>query len=304
MECAKCGTHFFGQNVEEVQRLICPKDGHPHYIDDQDFWSLPHLDAGRTMVALDCEMVLTSRGSELAQIVVIDENGQQLALLNVRPKGVITDLLTKFSGIRSVEELTGPNSIEFEELPYQLADLRITANTYVVGHGLESDFKAMRLFHKNVIDSAILFHHAELGVKRQKLSTLTALHLGRSIQQVAHDPSEDAIAALDLVKLYLHQVFDMDTLYRGAFLAKLDLNLPARQHPRQVATRAPKNFVRNEERMCHQCGHVGHMKSSCPARKGKRQWPGGTKSSGTTGQSDSSKKILRKSPNSTRSGSQ
>lgn len=268
VECAKCQNHFFNQTAEEVEKMICPIDRHPHYIDDQSLWSLPRLNAGRIMVALDCEMILTSRGSELAQLVIVGEDGEQLALWNIKPKGVVVDLLTKFSGIRSIEELI-QNSIDFEDLPYLLADLGVTADTYIIGHGLESDFKAMRLYHQNVIDSAILFHRAELGAQRQKLKTLVNLYLGRQIQEDCHDPSEDAVAALELVKLYQHSMFDMNALCQQVCITKSDLNLPVRYLAihRHEALRPPQNFVPNEARTCHGCGQIGHMKSNCPHKK-------------------------------------
>lgn len=221
------------------------------------------------MVALDCEMVQTDRGSELGHIVVVDELGQQIGAWHVRPQGEIIDLLTKFSGIKCIEEITGPTAIDFRDLGPRLAAIGLTKSTYIVGHGLEADVKAMKLLHHNVIDSAILFHHAGLGHKRQKLSLLAATHLNRSVQDGCHDPSEDAIAALDLVRVYQESIFNMDILYARADAAKVDLSFMRRQVPAQL-DRMSKTFVPPTARQCHKCGEVGHMKAQCPVAKGKQ----------------------------------
>lgn len=51
------------------------------------------------IVAMDCEMVLTSKGHELARCTLVDENRKVIMDHYVRPAGPVLDYLTRFSGI-------------------------------------------------------------------------------------------------------------------------------------------------------------------------------------------------------------
>lgn len=263
IQCSKCLNYFFGQDTWQIESMFCDADGDCHYVDDIRHNHLPRTDDGIIVVAMDCEMVRTSRGSELAHIVVVNERGVQLASWHIRPKGRIIDLLTTHSGIRTSEEITGPNAIEFETLHWRLSEIGLTQDTYIIGHGLENDLKAMKLAHYRVIDSAVLFHFKELGTKRQSLRCLAERHLGRSIQTDCHDPYEDAIAANDLVRLYYHKMLDITCLYQLAWKHKINLDIPS--------SPSFRGFVPLEKRVCHVCGGTGHMKSSCPTMKLKKE---------------------------------
>eukprot|EP00753_Platysulcus_tardus_P009398 PLAT2048.1.p1 GENE.PLAT2048.1~~PLAT2048.1.p1 ORF type:complete len:321 (-),score=146.48 PLAT2048.1:93-935(-) len=83
----------------------------------------------------------------------------------------------------------------------------LPAEAYLVGHSLENDFAALRLCHRRVLDSSLLYPHPGGGRYRHALRSLTELYLGRRIQtsRDGHDSSEDAIAALDLVKMKLRK---------------------------------------------------------------------------------------------------
>ena len=50
-------------------------------------------------MAIDCEMVLTTEGSELARISIINFNYEVVYDWFVKPQGVVTNYLTKYSGI-------------------------------------------------------------------------------------------------------------------------------------------------------------------------------------------------------------
>lgn len=260
IQCSKCLNCFFGQCAAQIQSQICETDGYCHYIDDHKHAPLPRTEGGRVMVALDCEMVRTSHGSELAHIVIVDECGSQLASWRVRPKGTIIDLLTPFSGIQTTEEITGPGAIDFDDLFSHLTNIGVDQATYIVGHGLESDLRAMRLSHERIIDTAVLFHHRDLGNKRQKLRDLASQYLGRSIQGRCHDPLEDAVTANDLTIWYLHNVCSDILIEDQPALAHLPIAKRRSPH-------ASKSFVKLDQRICHECGGSGHMRAECPAPK-------------------------------------
>jgi len=50
-------------------------------------------------MAIDCEMVLTTIGSELARLSICNFNFDIVYDAFVKPKGVVTNYLTKYSGI-------------------------------------------------------------------------------------------------------------------------------------------------------------------------------------------------------------
>ena len=51
------------------------------------------------VIAMDCEMVMTEFGLELARVSMVDNEGEVLLDLRVRPDDLIVDYLTKFSDI-------------------------------------------------------------------------------------------------------------------------------------------------------------------------------------------------------------
>lgn len=78
------------------------------------------------------------------------------------------------------------------------------ASTIIVGHGLENDLLAMEMIHFRCIDTALQYPNAS-SQHKNKLKYLAQKFLDRPIQQShdGHNSHEDALAALDLVKLKL-----------------------------------------------------------------------------------------------------
>jgi len=74
----------------------------------------------------------------------------------------------------------------------------LTKSTIIVGHSLENDLMAMKLFHFRVIDTSVLFPN---GLAKHSLKYLCSKYLGVSIQNSSHDSIQDAIAALRLYNL-------------------------------------------------------------------------------------------------------
>ena len=196
--CTKYPHHVHSDNIlygalsEELNGQVCPVG----------FVCTPaNPQAYRNVVAMDCEMVYTTGGCEVAKVTLIDENLNVLLDWYVRPRNRIIDYCTMFSGITENEVSQTP-----EERPQQtLCDVQkellqhIHADTIIVGHSLENDLKALRIIHSNVVDTAVVF---KLNRYKRSLKDLSKEHLDMEIQTVksGHCSKEDAVATLSLMK--------------------------------------------------------------------------------------------------------
>lgn len=175
-------------------------------------------------VAFDCEMGYTVRGMEVIRLTVTSwpDGGEVLDVL-VQPFGEILDLNSRYSGVfpedmvRAVpwtKDCKPPrqNSGERKILqkvssPEAARDLFfsfINPDTVLVGHGLENDLNAMRMIHRNIVDTVLLHPHKRGLPLRNSLKYLMQSLLNRKIQVdigEGHDSAEDAKAAGDLVRL-------------------------------------------------------------------------------------------------------
>lgn len=153
-------------------------------------------------IGIDCEMGFTTRGFELLRITAVDFfSGEDVVDILVRPKGDVIDLNTKWSGIAEIKD----EAMYFEDLINLLGEI-IDSNTILIGHGLENDMNSMRLIHNKIVDTAVLYpRHKTSPTFRFPLKYLTFKYLGRTIQSGEHDSSEDSLAAIDVVKYFIHQ---------------------------------------------------------------------------------------------------
>ncbi|KAJ3172270.1 RNA exonuclease 3 [Geranomyces variabilis] len=163
------------------------------------------------MVGLDCEMSYTTGGMELTRVTVLPYIAAPTKNTEPRPRPPplidelvrtscpVLDLNTRWSGIESLESA----KYDIDTIRDRLSKL-IGSDTIIVGHGLENDLKAMRMFHMRVIDTAHLFPHPRGLPLRHPLRLLAQKVLGRFIQvqgaKLGHDSAEDAEACLDLVR--------------------------------------------------------------------------------------------------------
>ena len=97
--------------------------------------------------ALDCEMVKTSAGKEIARVALLNFSGEICIDEFVKPKNEIRDYGTKYSGI-TVDSLRG--------IETRLSDIQKSLNRLVsdsdilVGHSIDHDLKCLHWRHEKV----------------------------------------------------------------------------------------------------------------------------------------------------------
>ena len=154
------------------------------------------------MYSIDCEMCITAAGLELTRVSVVNYGGHAIYDRLVLPPRSIVDYNTRYSGI-SAKTLEGISTT----LVDVRRDLRklLPRNAIIMGHSPENDFRALRLVHTRVVDTALCFAHPSGPPYKPALRHLAERHLGRSIQgsSAGHDSIEDARAVMDLVRMKL-----------------------------------------------------------------------------------------------------
>lgn len=155
------------------------------------------------MVAIDCEMVDTTGGHELARLSVVDAHCEILADVLVKPPNPIVDYLTQWSGITE-ELLVGVTTTlaDAQDVLLRVVD----ADCILVGHSLENDLRAMKIAHDRVIDTSVCFPRRNGGGGKQALRALADRMLNLQIQTAGddgHNSTEDASTSMRLALLRL-----------------------------------------------------------------------------------------------------
>uniref|UniRef100_A0A158PMQ5 Putative rnase h (inferred by orthology to a S. mansoni protein) n=1 Tax=Anisakis simplex TaxID=6269 RepID=A0A158PMQ5_ANISI len=148
--------------------------------------------------ALDCEMVYTPYGLSLARISVVDMKDELVLDVLVRQKHKIVDCNTRFSGL--TEDQIQDAECDLQKAQDRLFEL-VNSESILIGHSLESDLKAMRIVHNNVVDTSIVYPH-RLGLPfKRALKTIAAEVLQLIIQEdvSGHDSKEDSSACMRLM---------------------------------------------------------------------------------------------------------
>ncbi|XP_054843584.1 RNA exonuclease 1 homolog [Eublepharis macularius] len=197
--CYSCCEGAVGSPGCQVAKLHV-HDGRKENIDGfvKTFIKPPPLDGNHGVFALDCEMCYTTRGLELSRVTVVDPSLQVVYDTFVKPDNEIIDYNCRFSGVTAEDMENTATSVR--DVQAILLNL-FSADTILIGHGLESDLFALKLFHNIVVDTSVVFpHHLGLPHKRA-LRNLIADYLRRIIQDNVggHDSSEDATACMELM---------------------------------------------------------------------------------------------------------
>lgn len=153
------------------------------------------------MFGIDCEMCITGNGSELTKISIVDEESRIVYDQLVKPDATIINYLTRYSGI--TEDMMADVENKLEDVHYFMRK-KLPRDAIFVGHSLNMDLAAMRMFHPYVIDTSVIYNRSGERYYKPSLKTLAYEFLGKSIQtanQLGHDSLEDAVTALELVQL-------------------------------------------------------------------------------------------------------
>ncbi|XP_047410239.1 RNA exonuclease 1 homolog [Sciurus carolinensis] len=155
-------------------------------------------DAHAGIYALDCEMSYTTHGLELTRITVVDTEMQVIYDTFVKPDNEIVDYNTRFSGV--TEEDIAFTSTNLRDVQAVLLTL-FSADTILIGHSLESDLLALKVIHKTVVDTSVLFPHRRGFPYKRSLRNLMSSYLNQIIQDSVngHSSREDASACMNLV---------------------------------------------------------------------------------------------------------
>ncbi|CAH8860866.1 unnamed protein product [Trichobilharzia szidati] len=156
------------------------------------------------MFAVDCEMVITSDGSELARVTLVDEIGKVVFDRLVKPPNPVEDYLTRFSGI--TRDMLASIDTTLADVQRELDEV-LPGDAILVGHSIGNDLEAMKIFHPYLIDTSVVYNVKGNRAGKARLRFLTEHFLGRMIQtgKGGHSSAEDAIATMDLVRLKLSQ---------------------------------------------------------------------------------------------------
>ena len=196
----------------------------------------PSKRKGHFLVAIDCEMVITTEGKSLGRVTLLGHSGQLLLDVFIRPSARVVDYLEKYSGLN--EDLL-KDGIGFEEAQRRILEY-VGEDTCLVGHGLENDLESVEILVENIIDTSYLFLNSE-GYK-VKLAQLTKKYFGDTIQCGPHSSIEDAASCLKLLAYKIQQL----TQFYSKDTEEIDLaaNI-VRVHSVQEAVRerAGKNMV-------------------------------------------------------------
>lgn len=176
----------------------------------------PLLPSQLDIVALDGEMCHTERGLELCRLTMVSWDEERILDVLVLPDSPIVDYNTRYSGISAesyaedgfravVPAGLDAKVVSFAELQGAILPLLIGTGTVLLGHSLENDLFHLKLDHKRIIDTSVLYPHNKGQPFRMALRDLTRVHLKQFVQEgsAGHDSYEDCVACLRLLKLKL-----------------------------------------------------------------------------------------------------
>jgi RNA exonuclease 1 len=137
---------------------------------------------GIALCAMDCEMVSTATGLELGRVSIVANDLRILYDSFVFPTSPVTDYNTRFSGLTEAS-LAGAPSLE--TVRSQILQI-IGENSVIVGHSLENDLQCLRITHRRIADTALLFPHPRGGNYKRALRDLVLSYFGETIQDGEH----------------------------------------------------------------------------------------------------------------------
>ena len=119
------------------------------FLDKSKVVTTQHSLAPGRVFALDCEMVVTTRGKEVARVTLLDFKGHSCYETLVKPLANIVDYKTAFNGI--TENILQGVSTTLVDVQNSLLE-RVSADDLLVGHSIDDDLRCLHLEHRKVMD--------------------------------------------------------------------------------------------------------------------------------------------------------
>lgn len=152
-----------------------------------------------SIFAMDCEMVHTSVGMDVAAISMVDCNSKSVYETLILPDAPVIDYNTKHSGLTE-KEFDGVTT-RLRDVHNKLLSL-VGSQTILIGHGLNNDLLRLKVIHNNIVDTSVLYPHPKGLPYRASLIFLKNKHLGRaSAYSLGLKCRGDAQATMKLVRL-------------------------------------------------------------------------------------------------------
>ena len=191
----------------------CVKSDEPgHFLDTPE--SLRNDPDFPNLFGIDCEMVDTIVGKELARVSLVDCEGRVVYDSIVLPENEITDYLTQYSGITA--KMIRECKKKFIEAQRDLLRL-IGENSILVGHAIDNDLKCLKLIHNRIIDTSDIFPHPNGHPSKHSLVFLLSRVLRETLnRESGHDSVDDARCALKIAMKKLNRGFDYNPLTGGS----------------------------------------------------------------------------------------
>ncbi|KAH7969251.1 hypothetical protein HPB52_016296 [Rhipicephalus sanguineus] len=149
---------------------------------------------------------LTEEGAYLNPEECVYHRGRlRYDMAGVLPSGI------RFSGLTE-EDMVGVDTT-LADVQAALLE-RFSAETLLLGHSLDSDFRALRLIHTNVVDTCVVFPHNRGFPYKRALRHIVKQYLDKSIQdgEDGHNSQEDAAACMELMLWKVRQGLNEDVL--------------------------------------------------------------------------------------------
>lgn len=201
-----------GELGRRFSDFVFTREGYTEVSDNSPMWSV------------DCEMCVTTVGSELTRICIVDEDCNIVYETLVKPHNPIKNYLTKFSGITPAMMKNVQTRLEDVQ-----ADIRAICppDLILIGQSLNMDLTAMKMMHPYVIDTSVIFNMSGIRQRKTKLRILTEEFLSLRIQTddiLGHNPIEDALAAMKLVQAKLNHSLSWGNAVLGGQRSKEESN--------------------------------------------------------------------------------
>lgn len=131
-----------------------------------------------SIYALDCEMLFTTAGMDVAAISIVDSNCQLVYETLILPDAPIIDYNTEHSRLTK-EHFTGVTTT-LQDVHSKLLSM-VGSNTILVGHGVEHDLLRLKVIHDRIVDTSIIYPHPRGPKIRNSLAYLKERFLSVSI---------------------------------------------------------------------------------------------------------------------------